>query len=655
MNTCNSINWHNQPKLKFNEHVAYKIKGSVYIHDYRAHYFHSAMYTTDAWRLSTLSVIHKKGDKTEPKNYRGIAVSSNLCKLFCIVLHNRLTTFCDSHKVIPCEQIGFRKGSRTQDHILVLKTIIDKYISKSKKLFICFIDFSSAFDTIWRNALIYKLVKAGVGGNMIKIIQNMYSSVNFSVKCSTKYTESFSSSVGVKQGCVLSPLFFNIYLSDLPDIFNNTCDPVTLNNSTLSCLMYADDLIIMSDSSNGLQTALNNLHAYCLKWKLCVNIDKTKIMIFNRGGHILNSFPFSYGHVPLQICNEYSYLGIMFTPSGSFTKAINILKEKANKVFFKIRENLYSSSCKCSLKLFHTPIKPILTYGCEIWAPYLLKGLKDENFIDICDKPSSENIHVKVCKLILGVHRKATNNAVRGELGSYPLLISMLTLSFKYWWKLNQDCSFGSSSLVVQALIENRSFQYGYYFTWSKGIKSICSLINNNDIWDRPNILSKSSISDLVSSSLKSKYDQEWYSHISTKQMKLRTYCQFKKSFNQENYVHILNQVQKSVFCKLRISAHTLMIEKGRYSYPKIPPENRLCTVCDLQETENEFHFIMRCKAYTHLRQDLLSHMNDTFNTDNFSDNDYFVKIMSATDFDNVKIVANFVSDAFNIRSNIVV
>jgi hypothetical protein len=109
----------------------------------------------------------------------------------------------------------------------------------------------------------------------------------------------------------------------------------------------------------------------------------------------------------------------------------------------------------------------------------LLKGLKDENFIDICDKPSSENIHVKVCKLILGVHRKATNNAVRGELGSYPLLISMLTLSFKYWWKLNQDCSFGSSSLVVQALIENRSFQYGNYFTWSKGIKSICSLINN--------------------------------------------------------------------------------------------------------------------------------------------------------------------------------
>ena len=96
------------------------------------------------------------------------------------------------------------------------------------------------------------------------------------------------------------------------------------------------------------------------------------------------------------------------------------------------------------------------------------------------------------------------------------------------------------------------------------------------------------------------------------------------------------------------------MIEKGRYSYPKIPPENRICTICDLQETENEFHFIMRCKAYTHLRRELLSHINDTYNTDNFSDNDYFLKIMSATDFDNVKIVSNFVFTAYNIRSNIV-
>jgi hypothetical protein len=165
-------------------------------------------------------------------------------------------------------------------------------------------------------------------------------------------------------------------------------------------------------------------------------------MFFNRNGRVLNNYSFSYGTVPIQLCSEYSYLGIIFTPSGSFTKAINILREKANKVFFKIRDNLYSCSCNCSLKLFSSLIKPILCYGCEVWAPYLLKG-----------KPSSEDIHVKVCKLILGVHRKATYNAVRGEVGSYPLLISMLALSLKYWWKLNNEEPFVNLNILLSRKI----------------------------------------------------------------------------------------------------------------------------------------------------------------------------------------------------------
>ena len=78
-----------------------------------------------AWCRSTLTVLHKKGDTNMAKNYRGIAVSSNLSKMFCLVLHNRLVSFSNKDNIIPPNQIGFRKGSRTSDHILVLKTLID--------------------------------------------------------------------------------------------------------------------------------------------------------------------------------------------------------------------------------------------------------------------------------------------------------------------------------------------------------------------------------------------------------------------------------------------------------------------------------------------------------------------------------------------------
>ena len=108
----------------------------------------------DGWRVNTLTPLHKKGSIHNTANYRGIAVGSNLAKLFCSVLHLRLSAFIECNTLIPTNQIGYKKKSRTVDHILTLKNIIDKYILKAprKYLFTCFMDFKSAFDTVWRKA-----------------------------------------------------------------------------------------------------------------------------------------------------------------------------------------------------------------------------------------------------------------------------------------------------------------------------------------------------------------------------------------------------------------------------------------------------------------------------------------------------------------------
>jgi len=604
------------------------------------------------WRLTTLTVLHKKGDKNDPKNYRGIAVSSNLCKLFCLVLHNRLITYTDKYQTIPPEQIGFRKGCRTSDHVLVLKSLIDKYINAAVKsnLFVCFIDFSAAFDTVWRSALLYKLIQAGIGGHFINIIRNMYSLVSFTIKCDGKLTDIFNTSVGVKQGCILSPMFFNIFISDIPTIFDDSCDPVLLDNSPLSCLMYADDLVILSKSAQGLQNALDKLHNYCLKWKLLVNIKKSNVMIFNKSGHLIEKFKFIYGNNELKATKEYCYLGIIFTPSGSFQSAMVKLKDKALKAYFKIRENLYSNSYKCSSTLFRSLVQPIISYGSEVWAPYLFKNLNSTNFVNICDKPPGESLHLKFCKIVLGVHRKATNNAVRGELGSYPLLISMIALAVKYWWKLNLNCMLGSNSLVTKALTDNRKNSLA--FTWSTGIKNVLTLIGKPDIWDRPILINKANFNTLIVNSLKSVYNNLWLDVIKNHQSKLRTYCQFKLSFSDENYVTLLKRQYRSTFCKLRISCHKLRIEMGRYSSPKLPPEQRICSHCNLGEIEDEFHFIMKCTLYNDFRQKLLSQINDIFDIDNFNDNEKFNLIMSANDYDTTRAVSSYIHAAFEKRSS---
>ncbi len=104
-------------------------------------------------------------------------------KLFCSILNKRLVMFFENKGNGTKSQIGFTKNCRTSDHILTLKTLIDKYTQGStKKLYACFIDFRKAFDSVWRNGLMYKLLKSEIGGLFGKLIQNIYSNTSVQIK-----------------------------------------------------------------------------------------------------------------------------------------------------------------------------------------------------------------------------------------------------------------------------------------------------------------------------------------------------------------------------------------------------------------------------------------------------------------------------------------
>ena len=99
----------------------------------------------------------------------------------------------------------------------------------------------------------------------------MYSSVRYSVKLEDGTTPFFNSFIGVKQGCNLSPTLFNIFLNDVPNLFDDSCDPVRLGNTNLNCLLYADDLVLLSESQKGLQSCLTKLEKYTNRRKLNIN------------------------------------------------------------------------------------------------------------------------------------------------------------------------------------------------------------------------------------------------------------------------------------------------------------------------------------------------------------------------------------------------
>ena len=188
------------------------------------------------WGLGHIVPIFKSGTVSDPSNYRGITISSCLSKLFSVILNNRLISFLDLNNLKRPEQIGFSKGCRTADYIFTLKTIIDSYKFKKKKLYACFIDLQKAFDSVWRYGLFLKLMlKCGLSESLINILLNMYSSLKTCVKLDSGFTPDFFSSIGVRQGCLLSPSLFNLFLNDLPERFTNECVPVMLDSQNNVC------------------------------------------------------------------------------------------------------------------------------------------------------------------------------------------------------------------------------------------------------------------------------------------------------------------------------------------------------------------------------------------------------------------------------------
>ena len=220
------------------------------------------LYYPKEWKLGLLIPIFKSDDSFDPSNYRGITVTSCLSKLFTLIMNERLVKYLNENSIMNHNQIGFRKNFRTSDHVFVLNTILNSYFSHNKPVYACFVDFSKAYDSVWRTALFYKLIVNQVSCRFIKLIQSMYSGLQSAVKLSYGITPFFESLIGVRQGCNLSPMLFNLFLNDLPEIFDSKCDPIRICNTELSCLLYADDLLILSETETGLRASINKLHSY---------------------------------------------------------------------------------------------------------------------------------------------------------------------------------------------------------------------------------------------------------------------------------------------------------------------------------------------------------------------------------------------------------
>ena len=400
------------------------------------------LYPTD-WKSDILSPLHKSDDKSDPNNFRGIAVSSCLGKLFNTLLRNRLEKKCTSGNLLSREQISGKTGARTADHILVFHHILNKYVKNGNKTsYACYFDLKKAFDSVHRVQLFYNLMcQYKIGGQFLKILQNLYSENKMFVKLEQGLTKPFTTTVGVKQGCSISPFIFNLFIDKLPTVYNESCDGLTLGKQKLNCLIWADDCVVFSQSKKGLQNAIDKTVDYFSSLGLSVNTKKTQCMIFNKRGLRPKFFPdvkFFINGLKLTNAETYTYLGVVFVPSGSAAASVKELYLKANRFWFALNHVIYEDKrmpVNKAMQLVDSLVTPVALYSAEVLTVLTLPKKSFENresLLKAWENYMPEKINQRACRTVLSVHKKSSRLAVLGELGRYPMLLTLISTGSKY-------------------------------------------------------------------------------------------------------------------------------------------------------------------------------------------------------------------------------
>ena len=396
----------------------------------------------DAWLVGVIKPIFKnKGNIEDPNNYRPITILSCMSKVFTAVLNNRLQRFLETNNLLNENQCGFRKGYSTCDNIFVMYALIEYLKVRKMKLFCAFIDFQKAFDSVWQVGLWSKLLKYNINGKVLSVIKSMYSNIKSCVDYNDKQSGFFTCKNGLRQGENLSPILFSLFLNDVEHYLSKNIQ-VGLNihdqyfNSYLRIivLLYADDTVLFAESEEELKTLLNDFCKYCNDWKLTINPEKSKIMVF--GERARTNHNITINDKIIEVVDTFKYLGVLFSKNRIFFKTKRHVVEQARKAMFCLFRKIRNLDLPidCQIKLFDNTVLPILTYGCEIW------GFGDISCI--------EKVHTDFLKQILHVKKSTPHVMIYGELGRYPLSIVIKKRIISIWYKLvNGNANKLSSSL----------------------------------------------------------------------------------------------------------------------------------------------------------------------------------------------------------------
>jgi len=274
--------------------------------------------------------------------------------------------WCEKYGVLSEEQAGFRPG-RSTDHIFSISEVLKFRRSRGKQTHCAFLDIRKAYDTIHRDALWKRLIDVGIRGKMWRILKNIYDVVESCVIVGQRHTDWFTVEAGVRQGCILSPILFAIFIEGLTRKLKQVRVASTLQGVRFNLTLFADDIAILAESKSDLQKLLDAAFEYSENWRFKWNCSKSKVMCFGPGKNKLHNQYF-LGLQQLEVVTSFKFLGVDLQQNLSWAATKRRFAAKAKSRIPLVKKAMIEElSVQAGEKLWISMVRPLLEYGGLGW------------------------------------------------------------------------------------------------------------------------------------------------------------------------------------------------------------------------------------------------------------------------------------------------
>lgn len=413
------------------------------------------------WAHTVFIPLHKKGSTKKCSNYRLIALISHASKILLHILNERLKAFLS--KEIAPEQAGFVKGKGTREQIFIVRQIIEKAREFNKPTYICFVDFSKAFDSVKWPVLWGSLLAMGTPKHLVHLLRRLYEDGTASVRTDGVLSSDFHPSAGVRQGCIISPLLFNIYTELIMRItLEDWTDGVSIGGVRVSNLRYADDTTLFATSTHHMEDLLSKMEHTSSIFGLRINRSKTKIMIVDR---INESSPVVTQIANCDVVQSYVYLGALISNRGGCVDEIKRRMAITRSAMDKLRKVWRNRNVTKATKtrLIRALVFPIFLYAAETWT------LRE------AEKSKIDALEMWCWRKMLGVSwtEFRTNISILQELGIKQRLSAIVQARIlQFFGHVSRRGNDSIERLVVQGKVEGTRARGRSPMRWTDQIKS---------------------------------------------------------------------------------------------------------------------------------------------------------------------------------------